>query len=412
MTLRRYRNDEAPSIDRDAAARLLRAARRAARDGDDESIEWAFWDLPDNVAARRMKVDQLIAHSDYEAAEALIAQSLLRRPTDPSWALRRAQVLTETGKLDDAARELRLALIKRPTHTGTLRLAARVALARGDNDAAVDYAERLVAERNVDSDCVMYTETLLAAGRVGEARRALASCQDVDPVIEARLLGAEGRHRDAADLLLDHVSSRDTTATKATVLVAIEMLESCGDLPRLHQLLNQIDPADHAVLVRAGLAQLWCGSFRSAIVALWRLRCDEQHAGDAIGIALVAAVMSGLDGLADGLLRRLRGCEHTDRALLAEAWSRGLMGKLIAAERSPVTAGGPGADPPIGPLAELLRRAAGQLETAREHAADDGDRAAQVTLETLVADAANLQKRLSRPENRVPTVPLEVGAVS
>ena len=71
--------------------------------------------------------------------------------------------------------------------------------------------------------------------------------------------------------------------------------------------------------------------------------------------------------------------------------------------------GGPGADPPIGPLAELLRRAAGQLETAREHAADDGDRAAQVTLETLVADAANLQKRLSRPANRVPAACLVVG---
>ena len=126
---RHLRDRVRPTVDRPSAVLLLRAARGAG--APDDAIEWAFSAMPDRPAARRLRIEQLLAQKNYEAADALIAQGLRRRPTDPSLSLLRARSLFAQGKLDLADRELRLVLARRPHHAGALQDAGGVAMALG-----------------------------------------------------------------------------------------------------------------------------------------------------------------------------------------------------------------------------------------------------------------------------------------
>ncbi|MEE8460363.1 MAG: hypothetical protein V3S08_10830, partial [Phycisphaerales bacterium] len=103
-----------PTIDRAAAAVLLHAAH--ITDTSDESIEWAFTAMPDRRVAQRLRIEQLLAHANYEAADALIGRGLRKRPTDASLSLLRARSLFAQDKFDAAAREMRLVLAQRPHH--------------------------------------------------------------------------------------------------------------------------------------------------------------------------------------------------------------------------------------------------------------------------------------------------------
>ena len=129
-----------PSVDRLTAAVLLRAARRA--DAADDTIEWASTIMPDRNPVRRLRIQQLLAHGNFEAADALIAQGLRRRPTDASLSLLRARSLFAQDRFDSAGRELRLVLTRRSHHRGALELAGKVAMRLGHPRQAVRLFQR------------------------------------------------------------------------------------------------------------------------------------------------------------------------------------------------------------------------------------------------------------------------------
>src|SRR5687767_8777323 len=105
MSLTRSRT--CSSISRDEAARLLRAARRAAA-GDIESagemIGWALTALRDNRHARRLKIDYLLHCGNFESADALIARSLMHGCDHALLRLRFARSQFMQGRLDHADR--------------------------------------------------------------------------------------------------------------------------------------------------------------------------------------------------------------------------------------------------------------------------------------------------------------------
>ena len=188
-----------PTVDRAAAAELLRAARVTG--AGDETIEWAFTAMPDRRAALRLRIDQLLAHDNFEAADALIGRGLRRRPTDASLSLLRARSLFAQDKLDTAARELRLVLAQRPHHAGAMTLAGQVQMKLGRPLLAVRHFQRAATRRPSDHATATVASAWLAAGRTRTARDVVELMENPPPLLTSRLLAAEGRLLEAIDTL-------------------------------------------------------------------------------------------------------------------------------------------------------------------------------------------------------------------
>ena len=104
-------------VDAPAAAQLLNLARTAAPEKRDDAVDWAFAAMPDHKHPRLLKIRQLLDARDCQAADALLTQGLLQRPTDPSLSLLRAESLLIQGKARAANREIRLVLRRRSSRT-------------------------------------------------------------------------------------------------------------------------------------------------------------------------------------------------------------------------------------------------------------------------------------------------------
>lgn len=364
-----------PAADHDAriaAARLLRAARSPHGDAED-AVEWAFALIPDSPAARRLKIELLLAHGDLDAADALIAQGLLRRPTDPALCHQRARSLLARGDLRQANAELRLVLARRPAHLGSLELAGRVALRLGHARRAVTLLERAeqravgTAHRHgpaadLDGIRARLVAAWLAAGRPGEARRALARMADPPARLRARVLAGEGRLLEATEVLERACRTAEAPKRGPAMRTLIDLLEDTGDLRRLRTVLSSLDASDPATLARAGQSWLSMGAFRLAIVRMNRLLRRRGHRGTALVVIMVAAAMLGRRGLADRALARLRRLdEPIEPRTVADAWGRGLLGRLLLDQRSARKAG---SDPHTDRLQQLLGEAAGVFEDA------------------------------------------------
>jgi tetratricopeptide (TPR) repeat protein len=354
---RRFRSRHAvkvqPTIDRPAAAVLLHAAH--ITDASDESIEWAFTAMPDRRAAQRLRIGQLLAHGDYEAADALIGSGLRKRPTDASLSLLRARSLFAQDKFDAAAREMRLVLAQRPHHAGAMELAGQVQMKLGRPLRAVRHFQRAATRRPGDRATALVAHAWLAAGRTRTARDVVELMQNPPPLLTARLLAAEGRLLEATDTLDEARCKAHGTEYQDILCELITRLEAQGDLARLRRILVEVSNDHPVVLARAGNAWLSMGAFHTAAIRMATLARIRGYRARATTVLMVAAAMLNRTSLAERALRRLRRLdEPVEQSDVSEAWCRGLFGRLLLDQCSARRAG---ADPHTGRLQRLLRDA-------------------------------------------------------
>jgi len=360
-------------LDRQAAARLLRDARPLGPEGRqnlagtdarnaDEAVEWAFTTIPDSLGARRLKIQMLLRQGNLEAADTLIAQGLLQRPTNASLSYLRARSLFAQGKLAPASRELRLVLAKRPRHRGTLELAGRVAFGLGDRRRAVPLLERAERRRPDDGIRSLLTEVWLEGGRPDMARAALRRMAAPTALLQARVLRAEGRLLEARETLEKAAESAATSDRADITTGLISLLEETSDLQRLRRTLESVGTDQPAVLARAGLSWLGMGAFYTAAVQMSKLARVRGYRAQALVVLTVAAAMVNRTRLASRALARLRRTpEPIEPRTVAEAWGRALLGRVLLDQCSARKAG---SDPHTGRLQQLLRDASGVFEEA------------------------------------------------
>ena len=345
-----------PTIDRAAAAVLLRAAHVThGTDASDEAIEWAFTVMPDRRAAQRLRIGQLLTHGNYEAADALLGRGLRRRPTDASLSLLRARSLFAQDKFDAAAREIRLVLAQRPHHAGAMELAGQVQMKLGRPLRAVRHFQRAATRRPGDRAAAMVAQAWLTAGRTRTARDVVEQMDDPPPLLTSRLLAAEGRLLEATDTLDRARNEAHGTDYEDIVCELITRLEAQGDLSRLRRILVAVSTEHPVILAMAGNAWLSMGAFHTAAVRMATLARIRGYRARATTVLMVAAAMLNRSSLAERALRRLRRLdEPVEQFDVAEAWCRGLFGRLLLDQCSARRAG---ADPHTGRLQRLLRDA-------------------------------------------------------
>jgi len=354
-----------PTIDRAAAAVLLHAAH--VTNASDEAIEWAFTVMPDRRAAQRLRIGQLLAHGNYEAADALIGRGLRRRPTDASLSLLRARSLFAQDKLDAAAREMRLVLAQRPHHADAMELAGQVQMKLGRPLRAVRHFQRAATRRPGDRATAMVAQAWLAAGRTRTARDVVEQMENPPPLLTSRLLAAEGRLLEATDTLDRARCEAHATDYDDILCELITRLEAQGDLSRLRRILVAVSTEHPVVLAKAGEAWLSMGAFHTAAVRMATLARIRGYRARATTVLMVAAAMLNRSSLAERALCRLRRLddEPVEPADVAEAWCRGLFGRLLLDQCSARRAG---ADPHTGRLQRLLNDAATVFQDDLAHA--------------------------------------------
>ena len=176
-------------------------------------------------------------------------------------------------------------------------------------------------------------------------------------LLTSRLLVAEGRLLEATEVLEKATTDVTLTDHDAMVCELIDVLEARGDRSRLRQILVGLSTDRPRVLARAGLAWLSMGAFHAAAVRMAALARVAGYRGHALAVLMVAAAMLGRTRLSRRVLDRLRRLdEPVERQTVADAWCRGLFGRLLLDQCSARAAG---ADPHTGRIHRLLREAAG-----------------------------------------------------
>jgi tetratricopeptide (TPR) repeat protein len=398
------------SIDRLEAARLLRAVRSDEGPVADEALDWAFGIMPESAHPRRLLIERLLSQGDHRTADTMIAQGLLLRPDDPALSRLRAESLLMQEQPGEAEIEIRRALRRRPNHVRTLRTAASVAEALGKSTLRASYLERALAARpQSGATRVELVNALLDAGCIGRASRMLKALGTRHPLLESRVLAAQGRVLDAISLLEQSRIDGDSDVSLTVELIAV--LERAGDRPRLRRLLKQID--DQAdVLTHAGRGWLLLGQFRTAIIRLAPLRWSRSHAREALSIIAVAAAMLQRHALAERALARLQvTARGASPARLAELWRRALAARVLDDQLNARRAG---QDRNASLLEPLLQSAVATLSRASQSArgAQRGElqRHRAICLMALGRDreaaqgfAASVPQRRSEPTERRPT---------
>ena len=146
---------------------------------------WAFVD--------GRPVDQFIGAIPEPAVREWIAKLL---PTEADVGASRALEAEREGRLEDAERGYRDALVEDPSNRAAKLGLARVLAARGDLDEARELASSLVPDTEA--------ERLIAAIRVSE----WASEDGSDPLARAKTLAAEGKWQEALESMLAIVKDR------------------------------------------------------------------------------------------------------------------------------------------------------------------------------------------------------------
>ncbi len=356
MSRRRCVSPDRAIAARHAAARLLREARRAVGDDVAEAVDWAFSQLPDSLGARRLKIQQLVDQGDLESASVLVAQGLLQRPTDASLTLWRARILYRRDQFEQCARELRLVLARRPHHFATLRLAGLAAHRLNAPVRAASFFARAEARRPGDVPTQqLLVEAWIDAGQLDKAGRVLSRIDSPPARLSAKYLRAQGRLLEAAEALETALGRGRGDEDEAVLCDLITILEESGNMARLRHVLERIDVRQPAALARAGLAWLWLGEFRTAAVRAARLARVPGSRSIGLLVLLVASALLQRPTLVERALGRLRRSDDAiDPDVFADAWCRGLMGRLLQAQCNPRQAG---ADPHAGQLGSLLRAA-------------------------------------------------------
>ncbi|MHC5022705.1 MAG: tetratricopeptide repeat protein [Planctomycetota bacterium] len=356
---------------------LLRAIRRAEPAAAEDMIDWVFASVPDNTHVRRLKIAQLLRAHDFSTADALIAQWLLRRPTDPAISMLRARSLERQGRLRHADDEIRFVLQRRPHHVAALLLAADVAGGLGDHRRAVAHLRHAAARRPADPAIRdQLIRALIASDRCDEAEQELRTMNQPAPLLEALVRRAQGRWLDAAAILRAALTAAPPGPRAQSMQVQlIDLLEQIGDAAGLADLVERVDDESPDVATRAASALLWLGAFPAAAGRAAGVVRRRRRSWGALHTLLVAAALAGRPRLARSALRRLQATRRgIDRRRMAAEWRKGLLARLTLEQRC---ARGAGADPSRSILQPLLQDAARTLEEAiRTPGADlaDADR--------------------------------------
>jgi tetratricopeptide (TPR) repeat protein len=371
----------AQSLTRAQAARLLRAARAAfARDPDSagEKISWAVAALRDSRQARRLKVDFLLHSGNFDSADALLARSLMRDSERPLTRLRYARSLFLQERIEQAEGEVRRVLIDRPRHVGAMRLAARIAEARGDWARAVAHLEAAAgAGPNHEQIQNELIAVLLRSGRVHRAGEVLGRLHEPPALLRAQLLRALGRPLEAREALEAALAGSPVAAAADELLCElIEVLEHLGDLESLRALINTIPAARSRSRLRGATALIGLGDHEAAAARLAMLSHEPTVRRDALGQLVVAAALAGQVDRAREALRELAVLaitrsrlqtgpfQRSDVHAIACAWIGGLLSRTLAEQ---ISSAGAGCDPSLSLLQPLLHQAVSVFDAALGH---------------------------------------------
>lgn len=348
---------------RQEAARLLRAIRRADAHQVEDLLEWAAVTLPDSVPVQRLYIESLLDNDDLHAAEAILTRILLRRPDHPAIGLLRAQCLARRGNWNEADAVLDDVLQQRPCHARTLHLAGEVAGRCKQDHRAVELLQRAVEQGDGTAQPLL-VDALLCVGSIDRAYEVLQRMAAPSPLLVAAVLRADNRPLDAIETL-ERAVEADNAADDDILRELIELTLQLADDSRLMQTIAQLDGLQHpqATLEAAG-AMLSRGRFVHAAVLAAPLRHHRKHHGRALAMLTVAASLAGRNALAQRAHARLcQSHDEVDRKFMAHCWQQGMMGRLLCDQHDVRRAG---RDPGSSILQALLAEAGVQGECSAQ----------------------------------------------
>lgn len=220
-----------------ADARRLCNEGLSAADRDDLGraetlLEQAVKQCPADVDARRHYAEVLWRRGERKEAVGQLVAALEMSPADPQLCVEAGRMHLELGLLDDAERLAAEAVRLAPRSADSWRLHGRVAMARGQFDAAVADFHRALALAGDDRD--LLADTARAYLALGRPRRALSTlaivAEDAGPdglpadllVVEARAQEAIGHPAEAAAAWRRAIAKGDATPEAAERLAALE----------------------------------------------------------------------------------------------------------------------------------------------------------------------------------------------
>jgi len=330
---------------RSEVASILRAARAASRREDAAQLEWLFCRLPHHPRLRRRVVQSRLRQGAVDWASTLLAQAKARHEEDWMIPLLCARCLLERGETSGAEMELSAFLHRRPSDTRALRLAALAADAQRDAARAAHWRRRLLVELPHDrAERERLVNGLLTLAQVNLALHYAAPLMGQDKALDARLLHAQGRTREAMDLL-DRADERDWKAMDEKM----KILADTGDHTGLRKAVAATENVRELACQRV-LALLSVGDLPEAALAARRLLAVPGLSRPGLLLLSIIGAVLGRERLAKRSLARLGG--WTNLVLAVEAWRRAAAGSILASARTVLAAG---RDEPTAVLPALSR---------------------------------------------------------
>ncbi|MGI9014479.1 MAG: tetratricopeptide repeat protein [Phycisphaerales bacterium] len=382
---------------RKSAAGYLRAARRAPSADAAEAAAWVRCLVPESRAAMRLEIRCALAIRDTDMADALIERGLLSQPDDPQFMVWKAERLLEQRRLPEAQLLIDRAIEYAPARLHARLVAGRIALAQQKLRTAIEHFEMLLAMRPTGNPWERETrsrliDALIADGDLERAWWVLEAFHPQPPRLVARVLRAEGRLLDAADVLEATLSQshdqhdadarEDQSELDCTRADLIDIVEGSGNLDWLTQLLEDTTVQTPLALIRAAEAWMSMGHLATAIGVVQPLLNDPVHRRAALTIMTIASACDGSDAEAEDALVAIGQTTsgRVDTQLSAHAWQRAYFGRSIRAAALPSARQSPAPDSP------LLRLVASAAEVFAQAGPRDAAAAAHLRLCRAVLD--------------------------
>lgn len=337
------------------AARLLRRARATPLHEAGECIGWACCALPESRAARRLKIDLYLHEENFEAADALLARTMMQQRDHPLMRLRYAQSLLAQGRLGQAYVEIRRVQKLRPRCLRACVLAAQIARRLGDDIASTQWFARARSLRPAAPAMqALLIRALLAADHVEAAAAELSRLPSPPAWLGAAVLMKQGRALDAIDVLRAALASESAPAMRDELLSRlIEALDAAGTIEGLRavqRLMNDLGTQAGNGYPKAALSaarvMLARGDRHAAADFASQALADPAHKAEALRLQAVA--LQQADARVTPVPSTRRGADT------APLWLTAMLGRLVADIESGRDGG---ADPSVSLLQPMVRQA-------------------------------------------------------
>jgi len=207
----------------------------------------------------------------------------------------------ESGRVDEAEREIAPVVARFPRQPEVLRLFASVESLRGRNDMAILAMRRAVEQRPRDALYQNTLGTILAdAGAYDEAIAALRRCCEIEPALALAwynlgvLLVRCVRPAEAVDALHEAVRlAPDHVAARALLADQLRVANRADDAAAEYRRIIAAQP--HAGMAWWGLADLKTTKFAATDIGALRAARADPRAGDDERIAIGFALAKALD---------------------------------------------------------------------------------------------------------------------